>query len=121
MNGTPKFRWAAWVVLTLSVLTTTSASAGEWRSQWDSPKSVLERSSPSRLRVVREDRSMVVLEHPRIVADSLVGMVGSRRESVPFTNINHLDVKKGSGLGMAAGVSVILLGGVIGLFAATWE
>jgi hypothetical protein len=48
-------------------------------------------------------------------------MVGSRRESVPFTNINHLDVKKGSGLGMAAGVSVILLGGVIGLFAATWE
>jgi hypothetical protein len=109
--------------LALAIVTTIPlrARAGTWRSQWDSPKSVMERSSPSRVRVVLEDSSTLILEHPRIAADSLVGTMEAGRRAVPFSAINHLDLKKGSGLGAAAGISLVLIGGFLGLLAATWD
>lgn len=106
--------------LALTIAASLSA-CGTWRSQWDSPRSLMERSAPSRVRVVLEDSSRVLLEHPRVVGDSLVGSAESGPRAVPMSEVNHVDVKKGSGLGAAVGVSLFLLGGVLGLFAATWE
>ena len=112
---------AAGLIVALSSTSPRFASASGWNAQWDSPKSVLERSSPSQVRAVLEDSSAVLLENPRVIDNHLEGTVGSRRESVPFSSINHLEVRRGSGLGLAAGISLLLLGGVIGLFAATWD
>lgn len=102
-------------------MTVSLTACGTWRSQWDSPRSLMERSAPSRIRVVLEDNSTVLLEHPRVAGDSLVGAAESGPRAVPLSAVNHVDVKKGSGLGAAAGVSLFLLGGVVGLFAATWD
>lgn len=121
MKTPTRFGLAATIAVTFSAASPIPGWAGAWRPQWDSPKSVLERSSPAMVRVVLEDRSTLLMEYPHVVADSLVGTVGSRREAVPFAVINHLALKKGRGLGLAAGISVVLLGGVLGLFAATWD
>lgn len=120
MSGGRGVRIVARYILASAIAASLSA-CGTWRSQWDSPRSLMERSAPSRVRVVLEDSSRILMEHPVIVADSLAGTVGSRRESVPFSSINHLAVKRGSGLGIAASVSLLLLGGVLGLYAATWN
>lgn len=109
-------RLALGLVMTLSL-----SACSTWRSQWDHPRSVLERTRPDRVRVVKEDGTETVLRQPRVADDSLIGEGERGKAAIPLTEVNHVEVKRGNGLGPAALVSAILIGGTLGLLAATWE
>ena len=44
------------------------------------------------VRITRTDQSVIVLEHPRMSGDSLVGDIGSQRFAIALTDIQRLEV-----------------------------
>lgn len=103
------------------VLTLSLSACSAWRSQWDHPHSVLERAHPDQVRVVREDGSETVLRQPRVAEDTITGETERGTAAIPLSEVNHLDVKRRNSLMPALLVSTVLLGGMLGLLAATWE
>ena len=113
-------RIAARLALGLILAASTSACS-TWRSQWDHPRSVLERAHPERVRVVREDGSETVLRQPRVSDDSLLGETERGNAVIPLSEVNHLEVKRGTGVLPAALLSIAMIAGVGALLAATWD
>jgi len=56
------------------------------------------------VRVTRTDQRVIVLEHPRVSGDSLVGDVGSPRYAIVLTDIQRLEERQTSVLKMGAQV-----------------
>ncbi|HVE78157.1 MAG TPA: hypothetical protein VNA89_04830 [Gemmatimonadaceae bacterium] len=72
-------------------------------------------SSDHPVRITRMDGSTMVLEHPRVVGDSVVGDVGDppRRAAVALSDVQRMDVRRVSLLrtgGLALGVGAAALG-----------
>lgn len=113
-------RFAARLALGL-VISASLSACSTWRSQWDHPRTLLERAHPDEVRVVREDGAQTVLRQPSISEDRILGETERGKTAIPLSEVNHVDVKRGSGLLPAALISVVLTGGMLGWLAATWD
>ena len=68
------------------------------------------------VRITRTDQSVIVLEHPRMSGDSLVGDVGSQRFAIVLTDIQRLEERQTSLLktgAKVAGIGVVVASAVV--------
>ena len=68
------------------------------------------------VRITRTDQSVIVLEHPRMSGDSLVGDLGSQRFAIVLTDIQRLEERQTSVLktgAKIAGISAVFLVGAM--------
>jgi hypothetical protein len=108
-------------VCLLGVLAVTSPACIDWRVQWIPPAKVLERQSPSRLRVVLTDSSRLEIRSPRVSHDSLIGRLlpDSLAWSSPLAGVAYVLVPRADVGATFVLVSLVLavIGGVAGLAA----
>src|SRR4026209_45256 len=58
-----------------------------WRTQQRVPQQVISQKHPDRVRVTLTDSSVLVLRHPKVLGDSIVGMVSGTRTAVASDRI----------------------------------
>jgi hypothetical protein len=122
-----------WIAISL-LMTGLGTACRAWHTERiaPAPESVLTTRPPARIRLTRTDGSQIVLEHPVLVADTLLGTWSSHGQRwnlrFPLTEIRQIETRRfspvrtvGLGLGVAAGVAAavslviaywILAGGV---------
>lgn len=116
-------RRTAGPIVWCAVVATLAAGCTTWRVQWVSPEMVVRRDQPKAVAVTLVDSSRVILDKPRIVADSILGDVDGAAESIALTQVAYVAVRRGDGAGTAGLVLLGSLAGLMGLaaaIAATW-
>jgi hypothetical protein len=73
--------------LSVVVLGTSLVGCTSWRVQDVPPAELFQHKEPSHLRVGRGDSSKVVIDHPRLVGDSLVGESHGKPIAVPLAEV----------------------------------
>jgi hypothetical protein len=91
------------------VLGTSLVGCTSWRVQDVPPGELFQHKAPSRLQVSRGDSSKVVIDHPQLVGDSLIGESHKKPVAVPLAEVQSVAVRKGD-----TGNTVGLIVGVTG-------
>lgn len=98
------------------------AACTSWRPQTAPAPQVVQANASGTVRVTRRDQSVLVLRHPQMVADSIVGDAGDppRRTAVAMADVERIDAKKVSAARTGGlGIGVIVLGTIVLIGAAT--
>jgi hypothetical protein len=80
------------LLLLATVLALTGCST--WRAQGLTPHAVIGREHPERLQVATLAGERIVLTSPRVVGDSLVGVVDGARCAIPLAEIEQVAVRR---------------------------
>ncbi len=91
------------------------ASCATWRVQWISPETVIRRDQPGAVEVTRVDSSRVVVHHPEIVRDSLVGDVDGVIQRMALGDVAYVAVRRGDAGGNAGMMLLAALAGLVAL------
>jgi hypothetical protein len=91
------------IVLGVSLL----AGCSTWRVQEVTP--TFQGKEPERVRVTRTDGSELVVDRPRLTADSLVGESRQTPITIPLSDVQTLAVRRGD-----TGKTLVLIGGLTG-------
>jgi hypothetical protein len=83
--------------VSLALIVTGQAACSSWHVESASPAQVLE-SHPGKVRVRRTDGTHLVLSHPHVVQDSLVGQVHGQPGAVALVEVDDVAVRRGSAL-----------------------
>jgi hypothetical protein len=99
-----------------------AAACTSWHPQTAPAPQVVTANANGTVRVTRRDQSVLVLHHPQIVGDSIIGDAGDpgRRAAVAMADVARIDARKVSAArtgGLSLGV--IVLGSIILIGAAT--
>ena len=91
-----------------------TAACSTWRPQTAPAPQAIQANASGTVRVTRKDQSMLVLRHPSVVGDSIVGDAGDppRRTSVALADVERVDARKVSATrtgGLGLGVIVVTL------------
>lgn len=76
----------------------------------------LTRLGPDRVWVTASDQSVVLLDEPKVVGDTLVGYVGKKRERLPSASLKQLRVRQSAPVRTTL-LTVGILGGLVGVLA----
>jgi hypothetical protein len=90
------------------VLGTSLVGCTSWRVQDVPPAELVQHKEPSRLQVGRGDSSKVVIDHPRLVVDSLLGESHGKPIVVPLAEVQSVAVRKWDPV-----ATVVLIGGAL--------
>jgi hypothetical protein len=96
---------------TLLLITLQGAACQAWHAEGVTPQVALETDQPTKVRVTRTDGRRIVLQHPVLQGDTLVGR-GDQQQQV---RIALTDVKQVATRGFSAGRTVGLGLGMIGV------
>lgn len=77
-----------------TVLASHLTACTSWRVQRLSPQQVLTAEQPTAMQVMRSDSTRVVLTHPEVSGDSLVGLIEGGRLSIPLTDVASVALLK---------------------------
>jgi hypothetical protein len=93
------------------LLAALAAGCTTWRPQTAPAPQVVAAQSDGSVRVLRRDQSTLVLRHPQVVGDSIVGDAGDppRRVAVATADVQRLEVRRVSAVrtgGLGIGVLV---------------
>ncbi len=91
----------------LALLQGCVSATKSWRERPLTAGAPITLSTEHPVRITRTDQSVIVLEHPRVSGDSLVGDVGSQRFAIVLTDIQRLEEKQTSLLKTGAQVAGI--------------
>ena len=97
------------------------AGCARWQPQGLTPRAVIEREKPNRVRVIRTDSSYMEMRSPVVQRDSIRGLTRNGEAAVSLSDISYLSLKGGNGAGVAAMVGIGVAAGLIVLLAATWN
>ena len=70
-----------------------AAACTSWRTQPLAPERIVSEMHPKRVRVTLTDSSVLMLQHPVIFGDSIVGMVAGTRTAVAPDRIGRTEVR----------------------------
>jgi hypothetical protein len=98
-----------------------ASACAEWHAQGYVPRVVVEREHPDRLRFTRTDSSRTELRQPRLEGDRLVGLAESRPVAVPLDSVAYVELRRTNPTLGYVGLGLGLTGGILAVFAATWE
>jgi len=104
-----------------------TAACHSWRPQaTPTPQSIEQMNGRSTVRILRRDRSLLVLAGPRVAGDSIVGTAGTppQRAAVAMADVERIETRKvsaGKTAGLVAGIYgvaalVVVLAAVAGAF-----
>ncbi len=103
-------------IIACALLPAHVASCTSWRVEPLRPEQVVDsHQPPSQIRLTLVDSSRVVLEEPRVSADSLIGRVRGDRWAVAVREIAQVEVRRGNTLKTAllvAGIAVAVLAAI---------
>ena len=104
---------------TLLLIVLSGAACQAWHTEGVAPEAVVATRQPGKLRVTRVDGSRIVLKHPVLQGDTLVG-TGQRRSGqqdarVALTDVRQLETR-GFSSGRTVGLGVGVAGGLVGAF-----
>jgi hypothetical protein len=100
----------------LLLITLQGAACQAWHAEAGAPPAVLATYQPTKLRVTRTDGRQVVLQHPAVRGDTLVGIAHNQNEQQEV-RIALTDVRQVATRGFSAGRTVALGVGVLGVAA----
>jgi hypothetical protein len=107
-----------------------TAACTSWRPQTAPAPQVVSGNANGTVRVIRRDQSVLVLHHPQVVGDSIVGDAGdpSRRAAVALADVERIDARKvsaartgGLSLGIIVVGSVLLIGAATVALLSSWN
>lgn len=106
----------------LLVFALSLSACTSWRPQTAPAPEVVAAHGEGAVRIVRHDQSVLVLRHPQVVGDSIVGEAGDppRRVSVATADVQRVEVRKVSAArtgGLSVGVLILVT--VVAVAAAT--
>lgn len=80
-----------------------------WRTQWRPLLEVIAATQPTRIRLTLADSSVLVLEHPVILADSIIGLKHEARSAVASTRIVRTEIREVNAWKMLAWVCLYIV------------
>jgi len=107
-------------ILTLALLFS-AVSCAHWRQQWVGPEMVVQQNQPKEILLTRKDGTQLLVRHPAVVPDSIVGTVGEERRAVALRDVDHLSLRRGRSLLPAVLIPLGVILGLTAWFAATWD
>ena len=105
---------------TLLLMTLQGTACLAWHTEGVAPQVVLATQQPRALRVMRTDGRQLVLQHPVLRGDTLVGISDQQEEvRIALTDVRQV-ATRGFSAGRTVGLGVGLAAGVVGAFAAAY-
>jgi hypothetical protein len=106
----------------LALVAIAASACTSWRPQTAPAPEVVSAQGSGTIRVTRHDQSTIVLWHPQVVGDSIVGQAGSppRHVAVATADVERIDVRRVSASrtgGLTVGVLLVV--GIVTVAAAT--
>jgi len=101
-----------------------------WRPQTAPAPQVVTANANGTVRVTRHDQSVLVLRHPQVVGDSIVGDAGdpARHAAVAMADVDRIDARKvsatrtgGLSLGIIVVGTVLLIGAATVALLSSWN
>jgi hypothetical protein len=90
------------------------AGCTEWRPQSATPQDIVA-SGPPRIRVTRTDSMRMIVDHPSMLGDTLIGQSKGRRTAIPVDQVAAVAVRRVNGVNTA--LLVIGLASAVGIAA----
>jgi hypothetical protein len=101
------------ILTTLCVAMLLTGCTG-WHTERLSPQDVITAKQPYEVRLTLPDGARVVLQEPRIAADSVVGVRDSRPTAYPLKNVARLETRRFSvGRTIALGLPAAAVAGLV--------
>ena len=105
---------------TLLLMTLQGTACLAWHTEGVAPQVILATQQPRALRVMRTDGRQLVLQHPVLRGDTLVGISDQQEEvRIALTDVRQV-ATRGFSAGRTVGLGVGLAAGVVGAFAAAY-
>jgi len=105
---------------TVLLMTLLGTACLAWHTEGVAPQVVLATQLPRALRVMRTDGRQLVLQHPVLRGDTLVGISDQQEEvRIALTDVRQV-ATRGFSAGRTVGLGVGLAAGVVGAFAAAY-
>jgi len=119
---------------TLLLMTLSGTACQAWHTERVAPQTVLATRQPAKLRVTRTDGSQIVLQHPVLRGDTLVGTRPGRQEvrvayteaeqvgrevRIPLTEVRQT-ATRGFSVGRTVGLLVGVAAAVLAAYVAAW-
>ena len=106
----------------LALVAIAMSACTSWRPQTAPAPEVVSAQGSGTVRVIRHDQSTIVMRHPQVVGDSIVGEAGSppRHVAVATADVERIDVRRVSASrtgGLTVGVLLVV--GIVTVAAAT--
>jgi hypothetical protein len=106
-------------VLCVAVAAVIPLACGEWRAQGLAPRIVVEEQRPERVKAMLRDGGELIIEHPSIHADSLIGYSDKRAVGLSLNDVGRVAVQRGTfpwgpvafGLVITGAIAAILIAG----------
>jgi hypothetical protein len=121
---------ARWLVTLPALLCCSLAACTTWRAAPVTGPQAVSLSGASAVRITRSDMSVVVLQHPQVQGDSVIGQAGNppQRVAVATSQIQRLEVRKvsatrttGLSLGVLAAVTIVAVGAALAAVLGGWH
>jgi len=105
----------------LLLITLHGAGCQAWHTGGVTPQAALETDQPTKVRVTRTDGRQLVLQHPVLRGDTLVGRGEQQQElRIALTDVRHVATRRfstGRTVGLGLGVVGVLGGALLAAFA----
>jgi CubicO group peptidase (beta-lactamase class C family) len=107
-----------------------TAACTSWRPQTAPAPQVVTANANGTVRVTRHDQSVLVLRHPQVVGDSIVGDAGNppRRAAIAMADVDRIDARKvsaaktgGLSLGVIVVGTILLIGAATAAVLSGWN
>jgi hypothetical protein len=95
-----------------------TAGCTSWRTQQLAPQQVISERHPDRIRVTLTDSSTLVLQHPTVSGDSIIGVTSQTQVSVAPAQVARLQVRRPNGW-KTFGLVYLVVGTIAGIGMAT--
>lgn len=114
----------------LALVAIAASACSTWRPQTAPAPEVVSAQGSGTVRVLRRDQSSVLIWHPQVVGDSIVGMAGSppRHVAVATADVERIDVRRvnatrtgGLTLGVLLAVGIVTVAAATLAVLTTWN
>jgi hypothetical protein len=92
-----------------------------WRVQGFAPRIVIEDQKPNEVKALMRDGREIVVEHPSVEVDSLVGVSSERPISLPLDGVGQVAIKRGTFPWLPVIGGSVLAVGLVLLVGLTWD